>query len=90
MRSSGTCLDRLTRGVQRGFKGVEVAVVDADQGAFQRAARSSSAALMHFDQGIHAPLKCWPCLKLERPVRHDTEAMMIRIQSAPRARASAT
>ena len=76
-------------GRQRGLEGLEVAVVDADQARFEPQRALELGFVVHFEQHVHAERERGVS-RASRAVASSTAAMMIRMQSAPQARASAT
>ena len=87
-RSSGTSRRQPLGRREVDLEGAQVAVVDADQRrASSASARSSLGLVMHLDQHVHAELERG-VLEVARPSSSSTAAMMIRMQSAPQARAS--
>ncbi len=73
---------------ERGLEGAQIAIVDADQAAFERE-RPLELGLVWVSIST-SRLKSWAALLSVLAVSSSTAAMMIRMQSAPQARASAT
>ncbi len=74
--------------LQPGLEGLEVAIVDADQAAVERQRAIQLVLVVHFGDGVHVP---GLGVGAERAGGDVVDgAMMMRMQSAPQARASAT
>ena len=86
-RSAGTSCARRSRGRERRLERVQVPVVDADQPRFQAQRPFKLLLVVHLDQRVHAE-RDRRRFEFGCAAASSTAAMMIRMQSAPAARAS--
>ena len=89
MRSGGTQRRQTLGGGKRGGEGLEVAVVDADQLGVELKRAVKLGLVMHLGEHVHAEIGRAASAR-SRAVASSTAAMMMRMQSAPSARASST
>ena len=87
-RSAGHQRREPLGGLERRLEGPQVAVVDADQPRAKLQRPLHLGLVMHLDQHVHAELEGGLLERLR--LASSTLAMMIRMQSAPQARASCT
>ena len=87
-RSSGTRGASRSADLERGDEGLEVAVIDADERRFEPERTLELGVVVHLEQHVHAEPIAAASISAAAP--SSSAAMMMRMQSAPIARASAT